>query len=213
MKDTTNTTAIGTAVHPATDDANVGSGSRARLHQIVGPVAAGKSTFALRLAREQRAVRLNLDDFMAQLFRPDRPEQGVMAWYRERTERCVAQIWKLTDMLVEANTSVVLEIGLIQRADRERFFRRVDDSRYDLTVYIVDAPRELRRERVVRRNREQGETFSMVVPLEIFELASDLWEPPDEEEIAGLDLRLVATDSHEVTSATARRARPRAGRS
>ncbi len=31
----------------------------------------------------------------------------------------------------------------------------------------------------------------MVVPPEIFELASDLWEPPDEAERRGHDIRLV----------------------
>ncbi|RYY59778.1 MAG: ATP-binding protein, partial [Comamonadaceae bacterium] len=49
---------------------------------------------------------------------------------------------------------------------------------------VLDAPREVRRERVLQRNAEQGETFSMVVPLHIFELASDLWQPPDAAECA-----------------------------
>jgi hypothetical protein len=44
------------------------------------------------------------------------------------------------------------------------------------------------------RNVEQGETFSMVVPPEFFELASDLWEPPDEAECEVRDLRFVAWD-------------------
>ena len=53
-----------------------------------------------------------------------------------------------------------------------------------LVVYVLDAPRDVRRERVLRRNAEQGETFSMVVPPHIFELASDLWQPPGEAECA-----------------------------
>ena len=43
---------------------------------------------------------------------------------------------------------------------------------YDLTVYVLDAPRELRRERVQQRNHEKEKTFSMEVPLHIFELTS-----------------------------------------
>lgn len=163
----------------------------ARIHLIVGPVGAGKSTFALRLAREQRAVRLNLDEWMASLFRPDRPETGVMEWYVERTRRCIGQIWILAERLLEAETNVVLEIGLIQRRARELFFEQVDGSHFGLTVYVVDAPRELRRERVQQRNAQRGETFSMPVPPEIFELASDLWEPLDERECAGRDVRFV----------------------
>jgi predicted kinase len=157
----------------------------ARIHLLLGPVGAGKSTFALRLAREQRAVWLNLDEWMANLFRPDRPETGAMQWYIERAQRCIDQIWIVTERMIEANTSVVLEIGLIQRGDREDFFRRVDVCGYDLTIHVVDAPRALRRARVQERNAQQGATFSMVVPPEIFELASDLWEPLEEQECEG----------------------------
>src|SRR5688500_9099140 len=49
----------------------------ARVHLIIGPVGSGKSTFALQLARERGALRLNLDEWMALLFRPDRPETGL----------------------------------------------------------------------------------------------------------------------------------------
>jgi len=111
-----------------------------------------------------------------------------MQWYMERTARCIEQIWKLTQSLLEVGTSVVLEIGLIQRRDRERLYRRVDAAGHALTVYVLDAPRELRRERVERRNEQQGDTFFMVVPPHIFDMASDLWEPPDAAERAERDL-------------------------
>jgi hypothetical protein len=46
---------------------------------------------------------------------------------------------------------------------------------------------------VERRNREQGPTFSVVVPPEFFERASDLWEPLEPEECTGRDVRFVRT--------------------
>lgn len=165
----------------------------ARLHLIIGPVGAGKSTFALQLCRDHAAVRLTLDEWMATLFSQDRPESGVMEWYLERTARCIEQIWSLAENLIEVGTDVVLEIGLIQRRDRERLYQRVDAAGYALTVYVLDAPRELRRERVEQRNQEKGMTFSMVVPPHIFELASDLWEPLDDAERCSRDVRFVDT--------------------
>jgi predicted kinase len=163
----------------------------AHIHLIVGPVGAGKSTFALELARKHAAVRLNLDEWMAVLFRPDRPDNGVTAWYSERTARCLELMWTLTPQILEANANVVLEVGMLQRGEREQFYDRVKVWGYDLTVYVLDAPRHVRRKRVEQRNREQGETFSMVVPPHIFELASDVWEPPDEAERKGRDIRFV----------------------
>ena len=38
---------------------------------------------------------------------------------------------------------------------------------------------------MLARNQNRGETFSMVVPPEVFEMASDMWEPPSEDELAG----------------------------
>lgn len=153
------------------------------LHLILGPVGAGKSTFAYTLAHKHRAVRLVLDDWMAQLYGADeRPAAGRIEWYIERRDRCLEQIWKVTTELAEVGTNVVLEIGLIQRHERDAFYRRVDDAGYELAVYVLDAPRDIRRERVMRRNEERGATFAQVVPPAFFELASDMWQPPDEHE-------------------------------
>ncbi|HEY0143880.1 MAG TPA: AAA family ATPase [Thermoanaerobaculia bacterium] len=163
----------------------------ARIHLIVGPVGAGKSTFARELARQYNAVPFNLDQWMADLFRQDRPETNTLEWYIERTHRCVDQIWRITEDVIATGTDVVLEIGLILRRDRETLYARVDAQAYDLTIYVLDAPREIRRERVMRRNEERGETFAMEVPPHFFELASDLWEPLTDVEREGRDVRVV----------------------
>jgi predicted kinase len=165
----------------------------AHLHLVIGPVGAGKSTFGLELARDHSAVRLTLDEWMAELFSPDRPDAGVMEWYVERTGRCIEQIWRVATRIIDVGTDVVLEIGLIQRRDRTRLYKRVHDAGLELKIYVVDAPREVRRERVEERNRVRGSTFSMVVPPPIFDLASDLWEPPDEAECSGRNVRFINT--------------------
>jgi predicted kinase len=166
----------------------------AHVHLIVGPVGAGKSTFAERLALERSAIRLTLDDWMATLFRPDRPETGLPAWYRERAQRCIEQIWRITRQLTARGDEAVLEIGLLQRAERERFYERVREAGLPLAIYVLDAARDVRRARVLHRNLHQGPTFSMHVPPEIFELASDLWQAPESDECEGRDVRFLRTD-------------------
>lgn len=88
-----------------------------RLHLILGPVGAGKSTFAMQLSARHGALRLTLDEWMATLFSPDRPTTGLVEWYTERADRCVDQIWKLASHLIDMGSDVVLEIGLIQQRD------------------------------------------------------------------------------------------------
>lgn len=164
-----------------------------RMHLIIGPVGAGKSTFARTLAEEHGAVRLTLDAWMAKLYGDDERPADRVAWYVARVERCLEVVRELAAQLVAVGTPVVLEIGLVQREARERFYAWVDANAFDLAVYVVDAPRALRRARVMARNEAQGETFSMVVPPAFFELASDLWEPPTGAEIEDRAPRFVDT--------------------
>lgn len=190
----------------ATQDKNPG---RARVHLVLGPVGAGKSTFARQLAAEHVAVRLTLDEWMTALFSPDRPNHHVVEWYRVRASRSVDLIWELTREIARTGTDVVLEIGLLERVQREAFYRRVDDAGFELRGYVLDAAREVRRERVMARNRTRGVTFSMVVPPEFFELASDAWQPVEVDETRGRDFGFVRTDRRWSTD---RRRAPRTGK-
>lgn len=159
------------------------------LHLILGPVGAGKSTYAAALAARLPAPRFTLDMWMATLYGDDpRPPGDRRAWYAERVDRCLSVIESITFELAERGTPVVLELGLIRRAARLAFYDRVADHGHPLRVHLLDAPREVRRARVVQRNEARGPTFSMEVPLEVFELASDLWEPPDAQERARVEV-------------------------
>ena len=167
----------------------------AAIHLIEGPVGAGKSTFARRLAQDQRMVHLNLDEWFSTLFSPDRPSSGLMPWYVERKWRCIDRIWTLGEGLVRNGCSAVMELGLLTRADRERIYERADAARLALEVHVLDAPREIRRARVQQRNKDRGATFFMEVPDHFFDMASDMWEEPDEAERTDRSIRLVSTAS------------------
>jgi predicted kinase len=164
----------------------------AHVHLVLGPVGAGKSTYVRTLVREHRAVALILDDWMTRLYGADeRPATGVIEWYIERRDRCVEQIWAVARSLLAVDVDVILELGLIRRDDRALFFRKLDAVGCGLTIHVLDATRECRRERVRRRNLERGETFAMEVPDHVFEMASDMWQQLDDDECRGRDVRLL----------------------
>ena len=165
------------------------------IHLVEGAVGSGKSTFASRLSQECRAPRLILDDWMASLYNPDRPSTGNMSWYLERKDRCIEQMWKTACEIMASDRDVILELGLIQFADRQRFYERVEPAGYDLKIYVLHASRDIRRARVKNRNKEQPSTYSMNVPDSIFELASDLWEPVDESEFGAFEVEFIDTDA------------------
>lgn len=114
-----------------------------------------------------------------------------MQWYSERKNRCIDQIWRVARELIDSGTDAILELGLVQLSDREDFYRRVDATDYALSVYLVDAPVDVRRQRVRERNRQQGSTFQMEVSDEIFELANGAWQEPDEVECRARDIQIV----------------------
>lgn len=152
------------------------------LHLVIGPVGAGKSTFARQRALQTGAVFLDLDHWMVRLFGKDtRPEENVLDWYLERRERCRALLWDLALDILAASTDVYLELGLVAARERETYYARARAEDLRVTVYLLDAPRDLRRERVAERNRAAGDN-TQVVPLHFFELASDAWQPPSEME-------------------------------
>lgn len=172
-----------------TDDTQTG-----QVHLVLGPVGAGKTTWARAQADELGAAFFDLDDWMARLFRPDRPDTGDrVAWYVVRAQRCVEQIWDVALEVTACGTPVMLELGLVRRAEREAFYRRIEADERSLRITLLDAPRDERRARVLDRNEAQGDTFSMVVPPDVFELASDLWEPPDEVERDRMGIRTLSS--------------------
>jgi predicted kinase len=157
---------------------------RGTLHVLIGPVGAGKSTYARQRIARSPAVFLDLDAWMVRLFGADpRPPEGVMAWYLERRERCRALLWDVAVDVLASGTDVFLEIGLLGSAEREAFYEKARAADVELLVYLLDAPRATRRERVAQRNKA-AKPFTQVVPPEFFERASDAWEPPSESERA-----------------------------
>ncbi len=162
-----------------------------RIHLIEGPVGAGKSTYAAALARQTGGVHIALDEWFATLFSPDRPAGDFVPWYIDRKARLLDVIWRHAGRVLASGTDAILELGLIQRQGRAEFCERMQAEGHAFTVHVLDAPLEVRRERVQRRNAEKGPTFSMVVPDHVFDMASALWEAPDEFECGEYDVTFV----------------------
>ncbi|MCR9276830.1 MAG: ATP-binding protein [Pseudomonadaceae bacterium] len=161
------------------------------VHIIEGPVGAGKTTYALKLAKRLPALSHNLDQWMVALFQPDRPSQDLWAWYGERKQRCIEQIWHIVRSDVSIERDVIVELGLVTAELRAQVFERAEALGCDITVHLLDAPTKERAERVRARNEDQGDSFSMRVSEEVFTAANAAWEPLNEDELAGRPITLL----------------------
>jgi predicted kinase len=157
----------------------------ATLHVIFGPSGAGKTTYAHAFARREKAVAFILDDWMARLFAPDMPEPIEYEWMIERVGRCEAQIWSTAAGVLAAGAPVILDIGLMRRADRARVREIAEAAGLPLQFHFVTAAPEVRRARVADRNVVRGENFAIEVTPAHFDFIEGVYEPPEAEELVG----------------------------
>lgn len=159
------------------------------VHVIYGPTAAGKSTFARDLVIQVKGVRFAIDEWMHAMFGADAPEKVDMAWAMPRVSRCQAQIWSVAQQILATGTDVVLESGLLRRADRSAAKARIEQAGYACAFYFVDADLAIRRQRVLHRNAEKGATYSFEITPPMFDAMESFFERPSESEL--LTSRLV----------------------
>jgi len=157
----------------------------ATLHLIFGPSGAGKTTYAHAFARREKAVAFILDDWMARLFGPDIPQPIEYDWMLERVGRCEAQIWSTSAAVLATGASVILDIGLMTKADRARVREIAEGAGLPFQFHYVTASQETRRLRVAERNVVRGENFAIEVTPELFDFIEGVWEAPDEQELTG----------------------------
>jgi predicted kinase len=155
----------------------------ANIHLIIGSTGAGKSTYSRLIAERHAGVRFAIDEWMLELFGPDRPDDAGYDFYAPRIERSTRMIWSLVLALAAARVPSVLEIGLTTRAAREAFYRQVKAAGLQLSLHCLEAPAELRWQRVEARNQERGPTYAMAVTRDMFDFVEGMWEPPDEAEL------------------------------
>lgn len=155
-----------------------------QVHLILGPQGAGKSTYAQRLAQETRAVRFSIDEWMQHLFAPDLPSTMSLPWIMARVGRCETQIWSTASQICRADGRVVLDLGFTRRHSRDTFRELAARIGAPVRLHVLDAPHALRKERVMRRNVDQGETFSFEVTPMMFDAMEQMFEPPTQSERA-----------------------------
>jgi predicted kinase len=162
--------------------------TRGVIHFVCGSTGAGKTTYAIRLSSEIRAVRFSIDEWMAALFWMDSPQPLDPDWSMERVERCFGQMWRTAIGVANCGTPAVLDWGFGSARQRAHYAGLASEASVAVKLHILDAPVEERWRRVCRRN-EDGATAQLPfdVTREMFDFVETMWEPPTPEEIAALE--------------------------
>jgi len=154
----------------------------ATLFITCGLQAAGKTTLARRLEREQSALRLTADEWLRQLH----PAlSGVeLEPLRDRVEQVQ---WSTAIRLLVLGCNVVLDWGLWLRQERDDYRSQARARGAGVVLCVLDTPLEERWERLSRRNAcLPADTFLPITRAD-FEATAALFQRPTPEELGLFD--------------------------
>ncbi len=117
------------------------------VHLVHGLPGAGKTTCAIRLAREHGAVRFTHDEWMVALHGKNPAE----ALFREQARRIWTLIWEHAGRVLAVGSDVVIDGGFWTRASRDEARNWARQRGVDCRVYALACPLEEARQRVLAR--------------------------------------------------------------
>ena len=154
---------------------------------IIGRLCSGKTTYARRVAQEERAVHLNCDELMRTLF-----PQPLGEEYDLYFARALDYLYRLTRRLSESGCVPVLDFGFLSRASRQQ--AAVALKGLTLDWRYLDVPEDEWRGRIARRNAAilagKGQPDEYYVDEGLLRKLTPRFEPPSPEE--GLQVRFIS---------------------
>ncbi len=155
------------------------------IHLIVGNTGSGKTTYSTDLKRETDGIIFSIDRWNNTLFLPDKKPNDGLEWFLERIDRAEKIIMNLVQQLEKSKTDSILDLGLSKFEHREKFRKFADLNGYEIKIHFLDISKDIRLQRVMKRNDEKGATFEFEVSKENFEFMENWFERPSDKEIVG----------------------------
>ena len=150
---------------------------RPTAHLMCGLVAAGKSTYARRLAAERRAFYASLDAWMLQLhgIRFHEPEYGPLA------DRCRLQIWSVAEQILRLGHDVVLDWNSMHPERRRVWKDRIEAAGFPVHLHYIDVSVETAITRAAER-AAGGDPTSYVLSDDDVRQHATIFVPPTPDE-------------------------------
>lgn len=153
------------------------------IHIIVGNTGAGKTTYAQNLKKETNGIIFSIDQWNNTLFLEDKKENDGLDWFLERINRAETLIQKIILQLHESKVDAILDLGFSKFEHREKFRIFANENQIPFLLHFLNISKEIRKERVVKRNKEKGSTFEFEVSESDFNFMESWFETPNDQEL------------------------------
>lgn len=147
------------------------------LHLICGQAGSGKTTYAKQLEMQVNAFRFTKDEWMVSLY----GRHITLEQWSQYEPRCYACIETIARRLLEREISVILDYGFWYRHERARAKDFANELGIRIVVHFLNVPIEVRRERVLNRNKAITDD-SVVMSEDDFDKQVSWFEVPSEHE-------------------------------
>lgn len=159
------------------------------LHLISGLPASGKTTYATRLRAQVGGVLFSLDRWLITAFgKYSLPVVGQDEHTR-RVLACRELIWESASELLQRSVDVILDDGFFYREHRELHVRLASEVGASTWIHHVDAPLDVVRGRLERRNADLPR-FNFHVDPRTLEVFLGMYQRPSADE--GAEIFLVS---------------------
>ena len=151
----------------------------AKVIMLCGLICTGKTTYARKLCRADKAALLSVDEITLALFGDDIGDKHDI--YVERAEK---YIFEKAAELAETGIASVMDIGLWTRREREEAIGYLHGRGIECEIHYVSVPHKEWLKRIEKRNAavRAGECSAYYVDDGLAEKCLGLFEPPEEDE-------------------------------
>jgi predicted kinase len=152
--------------------------AEAKLYFMCGKMAAGKSTYAKQLARNQNALLLVQDEFVAALFPGEIRDVPSFVKYSGRLKDALSN--HICDLL-SRGISVVLDFPGNTRSQRKWFRDLLERANVEHELHYIDASDDLCKRQLRQRSEELPAGSAWTTDAE-FELITSYFQAPADDE-------------------------------
>ncbi|MFN9067564.1 MAG: AAA family ATPase, partial [Bdellovibrionales bacterium] len=157
---------------------------RPKIFMIVGLTGSGKTTLAKKIAADQKLQIYSIDEWMRNLFWKDAKPDSDLSWALERCSRCETMIESLIREEIKNGRGCILDLGFSKRIERKNWFEKIQIMGGLPQLIYLDVPRELRWNRVEKRNQQLDQDQSSIkVDKATFDWMESYFEPLSEEDL------------------------------